>query len=77
MEQKWQRFERVSDIERESQAVLDSIKGHDCYGAFGKESHTRHPLDRRVDGPQKRSGLCREEENLFPLSGIKPRASSL
>jgi hypothetical protein len=28
------RFETVSDIQRESQAVLDSIKENDFHGAF-------------------------------------------
>jgi hypothetical protein len=28
------RFERVSDIQRESQAVLGSSKENDCHGAF-------------------------------------------
>jgi hypothetical protein len=29
-----QHFETVSDIQRESQVVLDSIKGNDFHGAF-------------------------------------------
>jgi hypothetical protein len=28
------RFERVSDIQRESQVILDSIKENDFHGAF-------------------------------------------
>jgi hypothetical protein len=35
MKQKGPRFETVSGIQRESQAVLDSIKGNDFRGAFG------------------------------------------
>jgi hypothetical protein len=31
---KGQRFETVSDIQRESQAVLNSIKENDFHGAF-------------------------------------------
>jgi hypothetical protein len=32
MKLKGRRFERVSDIQRESQAVLNSIKEKDCHG---------------------------------------------
>jgi hypothetical protein len=34
MKLKGQRFETVSDIQRESQAVLDSIKENDVHGVF-------------------------------------------
>jgi hypothetical protein len=34
MKLKGERFETVSDIQRESQAVLDSIKKNDFHGAF-------------------------------------------
>jgi hypothetical protein len=34
MKLKGRRFETVSDIQRESQAVLNSIKENDCHGAF-------------------------------------------
>jgi hypothetical protein len=34
MELDGRRFETVSDIQRESQAVLDSIKENDLHGAF-------------------------------------------
>jgi hypothetical protein len=34
MRQKGRRFETASGIERESQAVLDSIKENDSHGAF-------------------------------------------
>jgi hypothetical protein len=34
MELKGQRFETVSDIQSESQAVLDSIKENDFHGVF-------------------------------------------
>jgi hypothetical protein len=34
MKLKAEHFERVSDIQRESQAVLDSIKENDFHGAF-------------------------------------------
>jgi hypothetical protein len=39
----------------------------------GKEP--RYPLDRRVGGPQDRSGRCGEENNLS-LLGIEPGSSS-
>jgi hypothetical protein len=35
MKLKGRRFETASDIQRESQAVLDSIKENDFHGAFG------------------------------------------
>jgi hypothetical protein len=34
MKLKGRRFQTKSDIQRESQAVLDSIKGNDFHGAF-------------------------------------------
>jgi hypothetical protein len=34
MKLKGRRFEKVSDIQRESQAVLDSIQDNDFHGAF-------------------------------------------
>jgi hypothetical protein len=34
MKLKERRFETVSDIQKESQAALDSIKGNDFHGAF-------------------------------------------
>jgi hypothetical protein len=34
MKQKGRRFKTVSDIQRESQAVLDSIRENDFHGAF-------------------------------------------
>jgi hypothetical protein len=34
MKLKGRRFEMVSDIQRESQAVLDGIKENDFHGAF-------------------------------------------
>jgi len=36
----------------------------------------RHPLDRRLGGPQRRSGRGGEEENSLPLPGIEPRSPS-
>jgi hypothetical protein len=34
MKLKGRRFETVSDVQRESQAILDSIKENDFHGAF-------------------------------------------
>jgi hypothetical protein len=36
----------------------------------GKSS--RYPLDRRLGGPQSRSGCCGEEKNSQPLLGLEP-----
>jgi hypothetical protein len=36
----------------------------------------RYPLDRRLGGPQSRSGRCGIEKTLFPLPGIEARPSS-
>jgi hypothetical protein len=36
----------------------------------GKESW--HPLDRRLGGPQSRSGRVGEEKNSQPLPGLEP-----
>jgi hypothetical protein len=36
----------------------------------------RYPLDRRLGGPQGRSGRCGEENILLTLSAIEPRPSS-
>jgi hypothetical protein len=38
-------------------------------------NHPRYPLERRLGGPQSRSGRCGEENNLA-LSGIEPWPSS-
>jgi hypothetical protein len=40
----------------------------------GKEP--QYPLDRRLDGPQGRSGRGGEEKNSQPLPGLEPRSSS-
>jgi hypothetical protein len=37
---------------------------------------SRYPLDRKLDGPQRRSGRCGEEKNLLHLPGIEPRCLS-
>jgi hypothetical protein len=35
-----------------------------------------YPLDRKLGGPQSRSGRCGEEKNYQPPPGIEPRSSS-
>jgi hypothetical protein len=40
-----------------------------CRFISGKE--TRYPLNRRLGGPQGRSGWFRKDVNLSPLSGLK------
>jgi hypothetical protein len=35
--------------------------------------YRRHPLDRRLGGPQSLSGWCGEEKNCLSLPGIEPR----
>jgi hypothetical protein len=40
MKLKRRRFETVADIQRESQAVLNSIKENDFHGAFEAEEKT-------------------------------------
>jgi hypothetical protein len=49
MKLKGRRFERVSDIQRESQAVLDSIKENDFHCAF-EEQKKRWDLCIRSQG---------------------------
>jgi hypothetical protein len=31
-----------------------------------------YPLDRRLGGPQTKSGRCSKEKNVLPLPGIEP-----
>jgi hypothetical protein len=40
--------------------------------ALSKGKSRRYPLDRRLGGPQSRSGRDGEEKNSQPLSGLKP-----
>jgi hypothetical protein len=42
-------------------------------GCFISEKSPWYPLDRRLGGPQSRSGRCGEEKNLLPLPGIEPQ----
>jgi hypothetical protein len=39
--------------------------------ALYPEKETRYPLDRRLDGPQSRSGRDGEEKNSQPLRGLE------
>jgi hypothetical protein len=40
--------------------------------ALPQGKNTWYPLDRRLGGPQSRSGHCDEEKNSQPSSGIEP-----
>jgi hypothetical protein len=40
------------------------------------ETVPRYPLDKRLGGPQSRSGRCGAEKNIFPVPGMKPRWAS-
>lgn len=42
-----------------------------CPGYFTSEKSPWCPLDGKPNGPQNRSGRCREEENLLPLTVIE------
>jgi hypothetical protein len=42
-------------------------------GRFTPRREPRYPLNRRLGGPQSRSGNLGEEKNLFPVLGIEPR----
>jgi hypothetical protein len=43
-----------------------------CFSRFSPGERALTP-DRRLGGPQRRSGRC-EEKNLLPLPGIQPRS---
>jgi hypothetical protein len=47
---------------------LTSSPGH-----ITPEKEEWYPLNRRVSGPQRRSGRFGEEENNLPLRGFEPR----
>jgi histone-lysine N-methyltransferase SETMAR len=49
MKLKGRRFETVSDIQRESQAILDSIKENDFHGAFEERRKRRDRCVRNRD----------------------------
>jgi hypothetical protein len=54
-------------------SALDGVSGQlEAPAALppGKELHC--PLNRRLGGPQSRSGRFGEAKNLLPLSGIEP-----
>jgi hypothetical protein len=64
--------------------VLNKAPGNECvWGSrdtaprtrspYRREYCPRHPVDRRLGGPNSRSGCCGEEKNLVSLFGIKPR----
>jgi hypothetical protein len=41
---------------------------------YPQRNRSRYPFDRRLGGPNSRSGLCGEEKNFLPLPGIQLRA---
>jgi hypothetical protein len=43
---------------------------------YALEKNPRHPLYRRLGGPERRSGHCGEERNLLYMLGIEPPPSS-
>jgi hypothetical protein len=50
---------------------------HDASSALPWGKSPRYQLDRRMRGPQSRSGRNGEENNLLPLPGIEAQPSSL
>jgi hypothetical protein len=38
---------------------------------YSRRRNPRYPLNRRLDGPQSRSGLCEAEQNFLPLPGTE------
>jgi hypothetical protein len=39
---------------------------------YPQGNSTQYSFDRKLGGPQSRSGCCAEEKNPFPLLGIEP-----
>jgi hypothetical protein len=56
-------------------SVLDG-NGQLHASLYPRGRNPRHELDRRLGGPQSRSGRCEVERNHLPLPGIEPRPSS-
>jgi hypothetical protein len=44
---------------------------------YHREKRAQYPLDKRLGGPQSKSGQYREEKHLVPLLGIEPPFLSL
>jgi hypothetical protein len=43
---------------------------------YSRGNVPRYPFDKRLVGPQRRSGLCGEQKNFLPLPGIEPQPFS-
>jgi hypothetical protein len=56
-------------------STLAGVNGqrHDLAALYPLAKDPRYPLDRRLDGPQSRSGHRIQRKNPFPLPGIEPR----
>jgi hypothetical protein len=62
-----------------STSALDaglSGQRHAPAALYPRERSRRYPLNRRLGGPQSRSGRRGWKKNPLPLSGIEPRSSS-
>jgi len=59
-------------VKEQLHAFLTSVLGEGEWSAsrprplYSQESSTRYPLDRRLGGPQNRSGFSGEEKNFLP-----------
>jgi hypothetical protein len=69
---------RIGGMEVYLHAFLNSALDGDEWSASSSSRFIRrervpwHPLDRRLDGQQNRSGVGGEEKNSKPLPGIEP-----
>jgi hypothetical protein len=63
--------------EGKAQPFLTSALDGDEWSASGPcRFAPGNPSDRRLGGPQRRSGCCGENKNFLPLSGIELRPSN-
>jgi hypothetical protein len=65
MKLKGRRFETVSEIQRESQAVLDSIKGNDFHGAFEARKKRWDTFPRRLFGRRWQPKFSKLSQHFF------------
>jgi hypothetical protein len=56
--------------------AVDGSDQHHALAALPPRKEPQYPLDRRLDGPQSRSGHCEVEAIFLPLSGIELRPSN-
>jgi hypothetical protein len=72
----------MSDGSISKKKKSDALKRHKEKGKEEEEEEEeegkspRYPLDRRLGGPQSRSGRGNEEENFLIPLGIEPRSNS-